>query len=108
MSTGATGFLQRYEAAVGRLPGDSALRAAAAAAFKASGLPGGTPRARPVEAWKYTSLRPVAEATFQASPKHEAETLLSGLTLLDAPRVVFVDGVLRGDLSDASLTVMAG
>ncbi len=105
MSTGATGFLERYEAAVGRLPGDSALRAAAAAAFKVAGLPGGTPRARPVEAWKYTSLRPVAEATFQASPKHEAETLLSGLTLLDAPRLVFVDGVLRADLSDASPTM---
>ena len=108
MSTGATGFLERYEAAVGRLPGDSALRAAAAAAFRAAGLPGGTPRARPVEAWKYTSLRPVAEATFQVSPRHEAETLLSGLTLLDAPRVVFVDGVLRADLSNAIRAVMAG
>ena len=106
MSTGATGFLERYEAAVGRLPGDSALRAVAAVAFRAAGLPGGTPRARPVEAWKYTSLRPVAEAVFRVSPKHEAETLLSGLTLLDAPRVVFVDGVLRADLSDASPTAM--
>ena len=98
MSTGATGFLQRYEDAVGRLPGDSALRAAAAAAFREAGLPGGT-QGRRIEAWKYTSLRPVAEANFQVSPRHEAETLLSGLTLLDAPRVVFVDGVLRGDLS---------
>ncbi len=97
MSTGATGFLQRYEAAVGRLPGDSALRAAAAAAFKATGLPGGT-QGRRIEAWKYTSLRPVAEATFLLSPRHKAETLLGGLTLLDAPRVVFVDGALRADL----------
>ncbi|MEA2777083.1 MAG: hypothetical protein QOF90_2489, partial [Acetobacteraceae bacterium] len=55
MSIGAAGFLQRYEDLVGRLPGDSALRAAAAAAFKASGLPGGTQQRR-IEAWKYTSL----------------------------------------------------
>jgi Fe-S cluster assembly protein SufD len=100
MSTGAAGFLQRYEGLVGRLPGDSALRAAAADAFKASGLPGGTQQRR-IEAWKYTSLRPLAEANFQpvATPRHEAETLLARLPLLDAPRVVFVDGALRGDLS---------
>ena len=41
MSTGAAGFLQRYESLLGRLPGDSALRAAAAKAFQAAGLPGG-------------------------------------------------------------------
>jgi Fe-S cluster assembly protein SufD len=99
VSTGAAGFLQRYEGSIGRLPGDSALRAAAAAAFKAAGLPGGTPGRR-IEAWKYTSLRPVAEADFQAvSPRHEAETLLAKLPLLDAPRVVFVDGLLRSDLT---------
>jgi Fe-S cluster assembly protein SufD len=100
VSTGAAGFLQRYQEQIGRLPGDSALRAAAAAAFKASGLPGGTQQRR-IEAWKYTSLRSVAEARFRgdAVPRHEAETILAGLPLLDAPRVVFVDGVLRGDLS---------
>jgi Fe-S cluster assembly protein SufD len=100
MSTGATGFLQRYEGLVGRLPGDSALRAAAAAAFKVSGLPGGTQQRR-IEAWKYTSLRPVAEASFQpaSAPRHEAETLLAGLPLLDAPRLVFVDAAFRADLS---------
>jgi Fe-S cluster assembly protein SufD len=96
--TGATGFLRRYEDSIGRLPGDSALRAAAAAAFKAAGLPGGT-SGRRVEAWKFTSLRPVAEARFERAPQHEAETLLSGLRLLDAPRLVFVDGALRSDLS---------
>ncbi len=93
-------FLDRYEAAIGRLPGDSGLRAAAAAAFRTAGLPGGT-HGRRLEAWKYTSLRPVAEASFQSDepPKHEAETILAGLSLLDAPRVVFVDGTLRHDLS---------
>jgi Fe-S cluster assembly protein SufD len=100
VSTGAAGFLQRYEGLAGRLPGDSALRAAAAAAFKTSGLPGGTQQRR-IEAWKYTSLRPVAEANFlpATAPRHEAETILAGVPLLDAPKIVFVDGTLRGELS---------
>ena len=93
MSTGAPAFLERYERLVGRLPGDSALRAAAAAAFRAAGLPGGTQQRR-IEAWKFTSLRPVAETNFRqdTAPRHEAETILAGLPLLDAPRIVFVDG----------------
>jgi len=100
MSTGATGFLERYKELAGRLPGDSALRAAAAAAFRTSGLPGGALQRR-IEAWKYTSLRPVAETDFRriAAPRHEAETILAGLALLDAARIVFVDGALRDDLS---------
>jgi Fe-S cluster assembly protein SufD len=100
MTTGAAGFLERYEGLMGSLPGDSALRAAAAAAFRSSGLPGGT-QGRRIEAWKYTSLRPVAEAVFRpaVAPLHEAETILAGLPLLDAPRLVFVDGGLRRDLS---------
>jgi len=100
VSIGATGFLQRYEGLAGRLPGDSALRSAAAAAFKLSGLPGGTQQRR-IEAWKYTSLRSVAEANFQpaTAPHHEVETVLAGLLLLDAPRIVFADGTLRADLS---------
>ena len=100
MTIGAAGFLQRYQSLIGRLPGDSALRAAAAAAFKAAGLPGGTQQRR-IEAWKYTSLRPVAEAEFQpdSAPRHETETVLAGMLLLDAPRIVFADGTLRGDLS---------
>jgi Fe-S cluster assembly protein SufD len=99
VSTGAAGFLQRYEGMIGRLPGDSALRAAAAAAFRDAGLPGGT-QGRRTEAWKFTSLRPVAEAQFKpAAPRHEAETVLATLPLLDAPRVVFVDGTLRAGLS---------
>ena len=100
MSTGAAAFLERYEGLIGRLPGDSALRAAAAAAFRTSGLPGGTQQRR-IEAWKYTSLRPIAETNFRgdATPRHEAETILSGLPLLDAPRIVLVDGTLRNDLT---------
>jgi Fe-S cluster assembly protein SufD len=101
VSTGATGFLARYAALIGRLPGDSALRAAAAAAFRTAGLPGATQQQRRLEAWKYTSLRSVAETEFRSdvAPRHEAETILAGLALLDAPRIVFVDGSLRSDLS---------
>ncbi|MDR3534578.1 MAG: Fe-S cluster assembly protein SufD [Rhodopila sp.] len=100
MTTGAIAFLERYQSLIGRLPGDSALRAAAAAAFRTAGLPGGTQQRR-IEAWKYTSLRPVAETAFKpdAAPRHEAETILTGLPLLDAPRLVFVDGAFRPDLS---------
>jgi len=100
MSTGAAGFLERYDSVLNALPGDSALRAAAADAFHTAGLPGGT-QGRRIEAWKYTSLRPLAEARFQrgAPPRHEAETVLAGLPLLDVPRIVFVDGVVRDDLS---------
>jgi Fe-S cluster assembly protein SufD len=55
---------------------------------------------RRIEAWKFTSLRPISEARFQpAAPRHEGETILAWLRLLEAPRVVFVDGVWRGDLS---------
>jgi Fe-S cluster assembly protein SufD len=98
--SGAAGFLARYDALAGKLPGDSSLRAAAAAAFRAAGLPGGTQQRR-IEAWKYTSLRPVAQARFQTqtAPWHEAETILAGLSLLNAPRLVFVNGALRDDLS---------
>jgi Fe-S cluster assembly protein SufD len=101
VSTGAAGFLERYEGLIGRLPGDSALRAAAAAAFRSAGLPGATPHQRRLEAWKYTNLRAVAETDFRgnATPRHEAETILTRLPLLDTPRIVFVDGSLRGDLS---------
>ena len=91
-------FLDRYETLIGNLPGDSALRAAAAAAFRTAGLPGGA-QGRRIEAWKYTSLRPVAEAAFNTAPTHEAETILAALPAFDAPRIVFVDGTLRGDLT---------
>jgi Fe-S cluster assembly protein SufD len=109
VTTGAPAFLERYQGLVGRLPGDSALRAAAAAAFRSAGLPGGTQQRR-IEAWKFTSLRPVAETNFRrdAAPRHEAETILAGLPLLDAPRIVFVDGTMRTDLSTVPTPVMAG
>jgi Fe-S cluster assembly protein SufD len=61
--TGAAGFLACYDALKDALPGDPVVREKAAASFRLLGLPGGT-SARRSEAWKYTSLRPVAETAF--------------------------------------------
>jgi len=81
--TGTAGFLARYGAAKGRLPGDSTLRAAAADAFRTLGLPG-TMRGRRSEAWKYTTLQPLGgmsfraeEPDFKASPRHGADQWLN-------------------------------
>jgi Fe-S cluster assembly protein SufD len=91
----AAGFLARFEAMRDRLPGDPSARDAAAASFGAAGLP--TIRE---EAWRYTSLRPVAQEAF-ASP---ADTLdPHGVDLrvpdLGCPRLVFVNARMRADLS---------
>ena len=93
---GTEGFLARYAGLRDRLPGDPAIRAAAAEAFRRTGLP-----TRRDEAWKYTDLRPMAVAAF-----HEPLTLLADCTSLlsrapaiDGPRLVFVDGRYREDLS---------
>lgn len=94
--TGADGFLARYAALRDRLPGDIATRDAAAEAFRRTGLPG-----RRVEAWKYTDLRPIALAAFQepVGPDADCAALLARAPRIDAPRLVFVDGRFRADLS---------
>ena len=61
--TGAASFLACFDALKDALPGDPVVREKAAASFRLLGLPGGT-SARRSEAWKYTSLRPVAETAF--------------------------------------------
>ena len=96
LSTAAQGFLTRYEGLRAQLPGDAAARATAADTWRATGLPG--PRD---EAWKYTSLRPLADAAFQQSLSLVGNhtDLLARLPLLDAPRLVLVDGHFRPDLS---------
>jgi Fe-S cluster assembly protein SufD len=96
---GTGGFLARFEGVRNRLPGDPAVREAAAAAFAATGLP--TPR---TEAWKYTSLRHLAEMTF-AAPGSSADP-----PALDAPgpRLVFFQGAFHPDLSDAPGFACAG
>jgi Fe-S cluster assembly protein SufD len=90
---GAEGFLARYAGLRRRLPGDEAVRDAAAASFRASGLPG-----RRDEAWKYTDLRSLAAASF-----HEPLSLTDAATLLpktEGAQIVFVDGRFRADLSE--------
>ncbi len=101
---GAAGFLARYHAIRGNLPGDSSLRAAAADAFRIGGLPGGTKQRR-TEAWKYTSLRPVAETTFQTNVDTPGQARLKlaqhHLPQLARPRLIFVDGQFCPALSEA-------
>jgi Fe-S cluster assembly protein SufD len=94
--TGTDGFLARYAALRDHLPGDIAARDAAAGAFRRAGLPG-----RRIEAWKYTDLRPITAARFQAPLGLDADCrdLLARTPQIDAPRLVFVDGRFRADLS---------
>jgi Fe-S cluster assembly protein SufD len=100
VSLSAAGFLERYDEARYLLPGDPSVRDAAAEAFLRSGLPGGTSARRP-EAWKYTSLRPVAETALQSlAGDRDVSVLLARVPALDSPLVVFVDGRFRADLSD--------
>ncbi|MCW3476458.1 Fe-S cluster assembly protein SufD [Limobrevibacterium gyesilva] len=103
----AQDFLARYEGLKDRLPGDAAVRTAAAAAFARTGLPG--PRE---EAWRYTSLRPLAEIGFREplGPLADCAALLAGLPAIEGPRLVFVDGRFRADLSavPSHVTVRTG
>jgi Fe-S cluster assembly protein SufD len=100
VQTGVAGFLSRFEGLRDRLPGDPRQREAAADAFRRAGLPGAT-SGRREEAWKYTSLRPVAEAAFHEAltPLAGDSALLASLPAIDVPRIVFVDGRFRPELS---------
>jgi Fe-S cluster assembly protein SufD len=94
---GAAAFVARYDGLRGRLPGDTARREAGAEAFRRRGLPGMRD-----EEWRYTSLRPLAETRFAEALTPLAEEdadLLARLPSLDVPRLVFVDGRFRDDLS---------
>jgi len=95
---GEAGFLARYEERKRHLPGDRRVREAAAAAFRATGLP--TLRD---EAWKYTNLRPLAEASFAGPLAAFAEQRLpdDALPGLEGPALLMIDGRLQGDLSAA-------
>lgn len=65
-------------------------------------LAGGLPTARD-EMWKYTALRALAQREYTASdPQAETRVIDSEIFLLpgrDGPRVVYVNGVFRADLS---------
>ena len=96
VSTGVLAFLARFEGLRARLPGDPAPRLAAANALRAAGLPG-----RRNEAWHYTNLRPIEEASFSEplTPLYDSKTLLARVPHIGT-RLVFVDGRFQADLSD--------
>lgn len=75
-----------------------AYRRAGAEQFAAVGLP--TNRE---EAWKYTSLRPLARAKYQPAPANDATQITAPTPLLDgAAQAVFVNGRFAPTLSDLS------
>ncbi|HET6185165.1 MAG TPA: Fe-S cluster assembly protein SufD [Acetobacteraceae bacterium] len=93
--TGVAGFLAHYEGLRARLPGDPTARAAAAELFRTLGLPG-----RRDEAWKYTNLRPLAEAAFHEPLSPVADhQVAEGIPRLAGSRLLFIDGRYRPDLS---------
>ena len=103
-ATAAAAFAAQFQARRDSLPGGgldwlSALREAGMAEISAHGLP--TPR---VEDWKYTNLRPLDKLAFAPAERDEAQTSLDLVPSLLAegdshPRLVFVNGFLRPDLS---------
>ena len=96
MKDAAQAFVSRFDGLKARLPGDAVAREAAATVFREAGLPG-----LREEAWKYTSLRPIAEAEFH-EPLLSVSARLSlpaWLAELDLPRLVFMDGRFREDMS---------
>ena len=68
------------------------------AAFAASGLPDTR-----VEAWKYTALRGLGQRSFAGGDAAAATRVVDAATFalpgVDGPRLVFVNGVFRADLS---------
>ena len=90
---GADAYLARYDGLRGRLPGSTAIRDAAAAAFKAGGLPSTRD-----EDWRYTSLRALAETDFQEPLSEVSTAPILGETI-DAPRLVLIDGRYQPGLS---------
>ena len=73
-----------------------AFRAAGAERFSAAGLP--TNRD---EAWKYTSLRPLARAKFQPLPANDVSDVQAPAPVVEhAAQAVFLNGRYRADLSD--------
>ncbi len=91
VSNNAAGFIGRSEAMFTPAWAASA-RAAGVAALRQHGLP-----TRRAEAFKYTDLAPVTQASFGSQGRALAMPSLPPLR--GASRLVFVDGLLRGDLS---------
>lgn len=98
---GVAGFLARYEGLRELLPGDPEIRRAAAELFRRQGL-----RSQRLEAWKYTSLRPVAETRFHEplieivpGARGNLDPMLAEVEAAGGARLIFVDGRYRADLS---------
>ena len=91
-----TAFLSRYEGLRGRLVGSAFIREEAAEVLRAQGLP--DPRD---EAWHFTSLRPFADISFHEpiTEVGDCVELMAKVPDIDGPRLVFVDGRFREDLS---------
>ena len=95
-------YLARHDGLVDRLPGHRhawvrALRRCAAEAFARQGFP-----TRRNEAWHYTDLRALTEIRFDEPLVAVDRPVLlpDGIPEAGAPRLMFVDGRFRSDLSD--------
>ena len=93
LRNGADAFLQRYQGLRARLPGDLALRDAAAERFATDGLP-----STKGEAWRYTSLRGLAETAFQ-EPLVAVSSNPDLGEAVDGSRLVLIDGRYQPGLS---------
>lgn len=81
-------------------PATPAARAAAVEALRRDGLPSARD-----ESWKYTNLRALSQRRFEAgdaaAAKREVGAGAFALPGVAGPRLVFVNGAFRGDLSDS-------
>jgi Fe-S cluster assembly protein SufD len=89
-------FLTRYDGLRERLPGPHEPRDAAAEVLREMGWP--TPKEEP---WHYTNLRPVEAQVFHEAVAETGDgtRLIAHLPAVAGPRLIFVDGRFRGDLS---------
>lgn len=99
ITSASRAMLDRYEAVRETLPGQriewlADLREAAVQSFGKTGLP--TPK---VEEWKYTNLRALDGFDFSEAPGNADAAVDLPDAVGAGPRLVFVDGVFRNDLS---------
>ena len=90
------GFSARYQGLAQLLPGAAEPRRRAAMMFRECGLPDTRD-----EAWRFTSLRPLAGTLFARTeqPSEATLKLFARAPVGDAPMVVFADGRMLHDLS---------
>ncbi len=99
ITSASRAMLDRYELVRETLPGQriewlAGLREAAVQSFGKTGLP--TPK---VEEWKYTNLRALDGFDFSGTPGDAGAAVDLPDAVGAGPRLVFVDGVFRDDLS---------